>query len=166
MSVRVPPAVAAAAADLGLGHPGRRFHGAVPLHTYYGVVLFAAFLFCVIVGAPWPLFTVLGLAGGAFLGYAIATRVNTAVYLYEGGFVQVGPNRKVRAAARWAEVTNVGTGHYAVSTGGPSVHHVTYTVRLTGNRTAEFRNQYLRDSDELYDAIVDAVREYRRRSST
>jgi hypothetical protein len=166
MGIRVPRPVAAVAADLGLGHLRRRFHGAVPLHTYFGVTLSAGFLFCLIVGGPWLLLTLLALAGGSLLAYAIATRINTAAYLYDGGLVQVGPNRKIKAAARWADVMSTGASHYAVSTGGPSVHHVTYTVRLTGDRFAEFRNQYLRDADELYDAIVDAHREHRRQAGS
>lgn len=154
MAARIPAVVAAEAARLDLGRFERRYHGHVPLHRYFGVVLTGFGLFLLCMGAPW--YIVIGLfllPGGAFLTYATLSRVNTGFFLYERGFVQVGVSGKVKFVVRWIDVSRTSNSHVVVQGGIRAIHHVRYMVHLRDGRMTEFGLQHLRDAQELYDII-------------
>ena len=139
---------------MSIGQLRERYHGRVPLHTYFGVTLglFGLFLLCK--GAPWVIWGTILTPASAFLVYATLTRFNTAVYLYERGFVQIGPTRKLKIAVRSDDIVRTSTSNLVVRGAGPAIHHLRYMVHLRDGRMAEFGLQYMANADELYDQIV------------
>lgn len=146
--------VAQEAGRLGLGNLRKRYSGNVPLHTYFGVSFGGFGLFLLCMGAPWIIFAMLALPASAFLTYSTLTRVNTAIYLYEKGFIQVGPTRKIKFAVRSSDIAGTNTSQHVVTGGVRAIQHVRYMVHLRDGRLAEFGLQYMRDADELYAQIV------------
>lgn len=156
---RVPTAVAEAAREAGLGYPRERYPGPIGFNVYFGLVA-AVFALCPgIAGAPWYISLVPALASVALLALAVVTRLNKAAFVYESGLVVTALNRRIKLAARWAEIANIEWVDrkvfffFTLTT----LRRTEYAIRLAGGRGATFTTGYRDDAGALPHVITDKL---------
>lgn len=156
---RLPRYVAAGAS--GFGSVREVYRGRFPRYWYVAVAffLFGTFLGCA--GSPWWIWTVvwvpslLGVAGG------LATKANTALYLFDHGLVTTSLLRRVKATAGWSVVKSIDQQVYPMPHGGP---RLVCFVHLVDGRVVEVDTDVLHDGPDAVLQMSAALRRARQQS--
>ncbi len=146
MPQRIPRYVAAAASQFGAVRDVYR--GRFPRYWYVAVAFFVFGTFLACAGSPWWIWTVVWVPSACGVVGGLATKANTALYLFNQGLVTTSWLHRVKAAVPWSAVRRIDQQVYPMPTGGP---RVVYFVRLVGGAVVEV------DTDVLLDGMDAAL---------
>jgi hypothetical protein len=118
------------------------YRGRFPRYWYVAVpfFFFSSFLACV--GSPWWIWAVVWIPSACGVVGGLATKANTALYLFDHGLVTTSWLRRVKSAVAWSAVDRIEEHVYPMPQGGP---RVVYFLRLAGGGVVEVDTDVLRD---------------------
>ena len=131
------------------------YPGRFPRYWYVAVpfLLFGSFLGCA--GAPWWIWAAVWVPSACGVLGGLATKANTALYLFDGGLVTTSWSRRVKGCVAWSAVQRVDQRVYPMSHAGP---RLVYALRLVGGGVMEVDTDVLRDGPDAGARMRAAVR--------